>query len=376
MKFTCLDAVLVAAFGLVIACLILQTPRGDEPLIYEAVIKASIKAFPSLNTTEVAYGVSPLWTWTTGLIGASGCSPVIAGRIVSLLGWLGCGLLLGGRRLVLASSLCWLHPLLLVFAARCHPFWLGMACLLAAARVPNVLLRHLLGAAAASIQPFLIPAVVAVGLLPRARSALVRLIAGATMGLVAVLGMLSNWVLYGGQYPAAFKQTGHLAAYLTFDGFNEVYFALVAAGAGLMLWLIDRPRPSVQSLIVSLSAVAAIALGTGFTGGISKGPVASIAHHCGTAGQLWVWTLAMAAGGMGLSRLQLRRDWPLALCLMLAAIALSRLPFTYERYMWFSVVAIVAVIPMPTVSTPSKPQLALLIAALTAAGIFCVQGSL
>ena len=368
-------ALLVIAGCFLIVCTVVQPSRGDESLTYEPVIRASAEVFPRLNTTTVAYGIAPIWTWLTGLTGALGLEARIAGRCLSILGWFACAMLLAPRRNYLLTWFCLLHPALFVFATRCHPFWIGMAFLIAAFRFTSLPARCLCVAAATSLQPFFIPAAIVIGLGDTRQQRLQsHRFPMFFTSLAAGAGMISTWLLYGGQYPADFKKTGYYAPYLTFDGFTEVYFALIAATAGLLMWSLGRELPSFKKASVTFVLVALLSGLVSTSGDLPQGPLLSVLKHFANGSSI-AWALAIGSGGIGLCLLG-RSDWKSVCGLILAALALSRLPFAYERYAWFAVAPIFLVSRWGQSESSAQSTCIAAVVCLVAGLAFCSLGSL
>ena len=314
--------------------------KGDEPGVYLPVILASIDAWPSLNLTTVSYGISPLWTWLVGLLGQI-FPPLVAGRLVSMMSWLGSVLLFvqarGGVKGVARCEYLWLEcvalffmPVSFVFTMRSHPFWLGVLLLLFAFHI----LRKSLGgfaialAAAVSAQTFLVFA----GMVGFARSIpeILRMKSSVLLACMAVsVGIVGGWLLYGGRYPADFMASQYYAPYLTFDGFTEGYIPLQLGLFGWTSLLFIRAKFQSTGVSSSLRLLLVVAM----FGLFVPTPVGPIFTAFGKFGTLGIWTgkALIAAGTYWI----FRHGWQFAGVAVFSALALATLPFFYERYAWF-----------------------------------------
>jgi hypothetical protein len=338
---------------------ILRLPaKGDEPGVYLPVILASIEAWPSLNLATVSYGISPLWTWLTGLLGQV-FSPLVAGRLVSMMSWLGALFLyLRARRgtqdikncdgLSLEVVILFAMPVSFVFAMRCHPFWLGVLLLLSAFQF----LRISVGgfaialAAAVSAQTFLVFA----GMVGFARSIaeLLTMKAVVLLACVAVaVGIVGGWLLYGGRYPTDFKASEYYAPYLSFDGFTEGYIPLQL---GLFGWTsLIFIRAKVQTTIVPISLLFLLPVTMFALFSLEPvGPIFTAFGKFGVPG-IWAGKALIVAGTYWI----FRHGWQFAGIAVISALALATLPFFYERYAWFVIIAMF----MVRLSTDSDTRL-------------------
>lgn len=364
MKFfrSALRAPLAMAFWLWIAAMIatiLWLPaKGDEPGVYLPVILASIEAWPSLNLSTVSYGISPLWTWLVGLLGQV-LPPLVAGRMLSMMSWLGALFLYSLVRssskdindcdgLALEVVILFAMPVSFVFAMRCHPLWLGMVVLLSAFH----LLKTSVGgfavalAAAVSAQTFLVFAGM-VGI-ARSISELLKMKRVVLVACVAVVvGTVGGWLLYGGRYPADFKASQYYAPYLSFDGFTEGYIPLQL---GLFGWTsVMFIRGKVQTTVVPRSLALLLVLATfALFAQTPVGPIFSAFGKLGVPG-IWAGKALIVAGTYWL----FRHGWQFAAIAAISALALSALPYFYERYSWFVIIAMF----MVRLSTDSNTRL-------------------
>jgi hypothetical protein len=322
-----------------------QPVIGDERLQYTPSFRVSARAWPTLNTTDVSYGISATYLWVVGGLTRVIEEPILVGRLLS---WASHAALLAccfarGRLTNGLMLLILLHPVTLLYAARAHPFIPGLALLYAAT---TLMARHrlwsfALTALATNVQAFLLPCTL---LLPV--SGWVKNGGGAPtpwivrcvfFGAAGLVGVVANWVLYGGQYPEGFVDS---STYLTFNTGSPSlgYIVLIPAFVGFWGWVGGRgfgERPSRRALIAAAIGAAAVAVPL-LTYGCAPalGPVASLMKKVhmemlygllvGVAWAGWLW---------------LPRDRSLLLPIVgtaAAGAAITGLPWFYERYAWFA----------------------------------------
>jgi hypothetical protein len=360
----------------ILSALLLQSPRGDEIDVYLPVVHASTNVWPDFNLFEVAYGISPLWTWAVGGLAALGLSELLAGRLLAFLGWAGCIFLCRREDAPLDLRLAALlaHPVLVVYAARAHPLWPGMFFLLLATRGALYLpLRVALCWAAVTVQNFLLAAVGTLGLLT-GKGHLERMRWAFIMSLAGLLGILFNWALYGGQYPAAFVASKYYEPYRNFSGFTIGYLPLTLGLGGWLALILARGRAH-----WSMSIAAGIGSALVLVSVAHAVPLGPIFNHAAIFGD-WAISLVAIMVGLGFAGWMLldRPRWQIVLGILLGAVSISTLPFYYERYAWFISAPILAVwATQKTIDEAPRAVLsAWLILSLGLSNLFLWKGSL
>jgi hypothetical protein len=334
---TLLSAVFTAHAAAMLVYIFLAPAKGDEPFVYLPVVHASIEAWPLLNLDDVGYGISPIWTWLVGMLGQI-FPPLVAGRLLSVLSWVGVFAILAtqrGKESRLNLALFVFLPTCFVFAMRCHPLWLGLFLVASAIFVLSRSRAAYFGLlfGAVSAQTFMIFSVAA-GMFREYldfKKSWVKILAVVA---VITLAVISNWVLYGGQYPEAFKASDYYLPYRTFDGFTESYFPLHLGLAGWFSLVFTSGGSLTRYLRPVTCVTAIIVLMVIFTD-TPIGPVFTAFGRLGEYGELLA-KLLIVSGGI----LLLRHDFHLLGLALVSALALSMLPFLYERYSWFVILGI------------------------------------
>lgn len=330
-------------------------PRGDEINVYLPVAYQSTRQWPYINLIDVAYGVSPIYTWLLGAFGKLPVVPYIAGRLLSCLCWLlAIRLCFPKGEIRFAELLLLLNPYVLIFACRLHPYTLGLLILSIALLLEcGIKTKTLFAFLASNVQNFCAVSAVSMGLYASGgmgqRTRQVFL-----LSLAAAIGILFNWGLYGGRYPRNFIESSEYAPYLKFDGVTEGYFVLVPAFAGLYLFLFGNRRGNIRrsaglglvTLALASACLPALPLGP-FSTALSKlFPNPNVTYP-----------ILVALSSVGL--LRANRDCiSLGLSLFLVAVSLSTLPYFYERYAWFALVPVLMVWARTSLSNwqPSRSQ--------------------
>lgn len=335
--FGCLTAALfVAAFWL--------PPKGDEILVYETVLRESIRAWPGANTWEVHYGISPLYLWAVGGLGTLiHLPPVTVGRLVSLafysLALVGC--FRGGSLRYPGVGLILIHPFLLTYAVRANPYVPALGVLWAGIRwLPRTTgWLAFTSAVSSNLQNLLLPATGTLGLLLRTR--LSQRIAGAAVLTAAALGgIVVNWLFYGGRFPAAFIASHWYEPYRHFSGFNIEYVALGFGCCGFLVAVVGN-RPVALRLATPLALLGMVVALATIHAELPAGPLASAAHRLGRYA-VPVYTLGIGLGWAGLAR---AGTGALALIVgsLVAVLEICTLPWIFERYAWFAVIPVLIV---------------------------------
>lgn len=332
--FLCLVPAMLAAIAFV------HVARGDELKFYMKPLLRSQEVWPLLNTTVVHHGISPLFLWLAAGIGQLAGGAVVGGRLLSaaslaaVLGFAaGCR---GALRQPLMVALL-LHPLIVVYGARAHPFVPAVAMLATGLMLRR---RHLaasllLLAGAAHFQVFM------AGFAPlwgwqEEHGPAERLRRAVWGCIAATAGIVLNWVLIGGMYPASFYESD-----LYINGFagagprdpTWAYFFLLPAFCGALLWLVGTATLTRRRLLVAGALGVLLAAALSATK-LPTGPFGSLLKHAGRAGTAVLWPALVVALTLGLARLP-RDRWLLAAACACGAAIMQPVPAYYDRFAWW-----------------------------------------
>ncbi|MCC5876950.1 MAG: hypothetical protein JJU11_12085, partial [Candidatus Sumerlaeia bacterium] len=347
-------AVLGGVVLMVFVSMWLQPVRGDEASYYESVLNAAVETWPAVSPTHNHHGVSPGWLFQTGIVGKVTGDGILGGRLLWFCFLVGAwGVLRWGRvscRWLGLAAVAFLHPLVLTYAIRAHPFVPALFFLLLAAmltrRGHHPAVVALVLAVAVNFQQNLAAIAPAFLLLRMEGGWLEPLRRGTWACVGAGAGLAANWVFFGmNLHPDSFYDTELFHRYWI-EGTHPVNFgygALMIAMMGFYWWWAwGRLTPNRSGLGWGWSAV----LGAGVVAvllfhELPLGPMKSALERLpgdGLARLMWLVLLLVAT--LGWSRAP-RSVVPLVIAaLLLQGVFFSLLPLWFERFAWWGTAAV------------------------------------
>lgn len=333
MNFDRLRYLMIAGLlaGMVVACL-MQPPRGDEARYYRMPLTASAEAWPELQFEHLHHGLSPLWLWMIGGLAQLPGSEIIWGRLLS---W-GC---FGGCLCLLRRSpwaiLLLLHPFIVIYACRAHPFMPGLFCFLGALCLPYS--RWPVGAAlfagAAHLQGNLAALAPLFGFREQGLPLSERIRRSLWACTAAFAGIIGGWMMVGGMIAPNFYHSGiYQERWLRASHETWPYPLLAMAFTGGLLWLVNFSLRKKQFRlgILRLAVVGAALLAYA---PLPWGPMASAVNLTSELKKA-LWFLIMAGLLAGWLR-AIPSPWLLVAGAVSGGVFFSLLPFYFERLAWW-----------------------------------------
>lgn len=316
-------------------------PRGDELKFYAPHFEAAAAVWPGWSRDLLAHPISPVYVWIAGAVSALPGGSVIWMRLLSLAALGGCigTCLLSPRGRFLSALIVMIHPFVLVYSVRAHPFVPAIGCLWLAWRlrrgspwwsgIPVML--------ASSLQPYLAATALlwGIGAAGGRREALRAIVIAGVFGGA---GVCLTWAAFGGIYPERFLESEFYRRYHLDGEPSYAYLLMVPLLGGLYLWILGRHGPTSRWIPIAIGALAISAVV--FWIDPPLGPIRTATARLGLlTGPAWI----VIVGMMGAGWCRLHRDRaPLAGAVIASAAILSGLPYFYERIAWFGVLPCLA----------------------------------